>query len=121
MGGSMTLGEMISTLERKDPKANVFCDFCRIRPGKLSSYRGYYDQLALSFDPEGEVVTVAGLLMELKSAIGKKFTGYKGGEYLMDERTQVWVSNYGYASGYLIVDIVDGGYDDLFIKVSRID
>lgn len=55
------------------------------------SYRGYYSDLAFE---HGET-TVADLLKCCRKAIGSTFVGYKGGEYVMDEHTSVYVAEYG--------------------------
>jgi hypothetical protein len=83
----MTLDELIKRLERADPELSVRHGFA-----KPMSYRGYYEQLA--FEP-AENVTVGSMLEHARSALGKTFTGYKGGEYEMHEYTDVWLARYG--------------------------
>ena len=83
----MKLGKLIETLE-KEPKEKV------VKHGfdYPHSYRGYYDQLA--FEP-AENVTVDSMLACAKSAVGATYGGWKGGEYLMDEDTDVWLAEVG--------------------------
>lgn len=83
----LSLGELITELERHDSDQAVAHGF-----GKSHSYRGYYDQLA--FQPV-ENTTVGAMLRAAKEALGKTYTGYKGGEYAMGEWTDVWLANYG--------------------------
>lgn len=83
----MTLGELITALESADQSRVVPVGFTHAH-----SYRGYYDELA--FEPAQEV-TIASMLECAKGALGKVFTGYKGGEYQMSEWTPVWLANYG--------------------------
>ena len=103
----MTLGGLISRLSEIGRSgmgnAKVVVDLGG-SPGSFMSYRGYYDDLSL--DRSGDGVTVQELLKKCETALGKHFTGYKGGEYLMDESTPLWVSEYGSASGIAIIDIL---------------
>jgi len=122
------LGELIKLLEqagthytsraegsKPEPKT-VHFDFVNAKPCRLGSYRGYYAHLALGWTQRH--LTGSGvptdkadeLLAHLKSAIGQVFYGYKGGEYVMDERTPVWVDNYGECSGTAVTGIQDCGY-----------
>ena len=94
----MTLGELIERLEALPPETVM-------RPGIGSphSWRGSYDQL--SFEPVEET-TVGRLLDEAKACIGKRFSGYKGGEYLMREATTINIDEYGsWSDGSAIWDL----------------
>jgi len=84
----MTLGELIKFLEAHDPER-----VCPIGFAEPHSYRGYYDQLA--FEP-AENVTVGSMLACARDALDRTFTGYKGGDYKMDEWTDVWLAEYGH-------------------------
>lgn len=108
MRSIMTLGELISTLKRKDPEAGIAFDFVYFRPKGLHSYRGDYSQLAIGYTNEGEC-KVGDLLKLLEDAVGNDFTGYKGGEFTMSERTSVWVANPSEAGRTAIVDVRDDG------------
>lgn len=101
----MTLGELIKALEGYTRNHEVLLKDIQRReiigvPGKLDSWRGVYAHLALGygqrkdeyFDPSP---TVADLLADAKSAVGKTFQGYKGGDFTMDRSTPVWISNVG--------------------------
>ena len=119
----LTLGEIIKELEKcgtiykgKDKKTIEF-DFGSAIPTTLDSWRGSYSELALGYELSGydgdadyENITVEKLLENLKSAIGKEFTGWKGGEFIMDEDTPVWVSNPGNADNTGIIGVLDLGY-----------
>ena len=83
----MTLRDLIQTLEKYPADKIVPHGF-----GQPHSYRGYYDQLA--FEPM-ENVTVGAMLDDAKSALGKTFQGYKGGDYEMKAWTEVWLAHYG--------------------------
>jgi hypothetical protein len=83
----MRLGEVIAMLERADKNLVLLWGF-----GAPHSYRGYYDQLA--FTPQTGCA-VESMLKHALSAKGCTFHGYKGGEYLMDSSTPVWIANHG--------------------------
>lgn len=81
----MYLYELIEYLERQPDHSRVIANgFARPH-----SYRGYYDQLA--FEPAPSV-TIGSMLAAAKSAIGKTFIGWKGGEFVMDKWTPVWIA-----------------------------
>lgn len=95
----ITLGALIRLLDglhkRDDDDMKVFFDFCGLSPsGELYSYRGIYAHLCLGatssyVEPS---CTVGSMLATLRDAIGKSFTGWKGGVFVMDETTPLWVS-----------------------------
>lgn len=93
----LTLGGLITTLESMLPSELV--------PDLHSphSYRGYYDDLA--FKLSGEKRTVSALLAECRQCMGRVFTGYKGGDFMMGAITPLWVSEYGEASGMRLMAI----------------
>jgi len=83
----MTLGELITILESADPS--------RIAPIGFEhphSHRGDYSELA--FVPVKEPL-VSEMLSEAREALGTTYTGWKGGEYLMDAGTECWLSEVG--------------------------
>ncbi len=77
----MILKDLIEFLESKDPSIVVPIGFANPH-----SYRGYYEQLA--FEPVPNV-RVSEMLSSAKEALGSSYSGRKGGEYLMDEYTDV--------------------------------
>lgn len=62
------------------------------------SWRGIYHELA--FEP-AENVKVSDMLADAKSALGKTFEGYKGGDFKMDEDTEVHISDYGSSHDFM--------------------
>lgn len=86
-GTQMTLGQLIETLESM-PDGTVVEGL-----GELDSYRGYYCDLA--FEPLPSKKPASEILDVCREAMGKVFTGYKGGDYVMGALTPVWVANYG--------------------------
>lgn len=93
----MTLKQLIKLLEMYDPTTRVRHGFSHPH-----SYRGFYEQLA--FEPD-EHVTVGSMLADAKSALGTVFEGYKGGQFCMDQDTNVWLASYG-SSGEAMTESV---------------
>ena len=89
----MTLEELIKILEKAPQNLKVPKGF-----NNPHSWRGSYDELA--FEPV-ENVLVSEMLADAKSAVGKTYTGYKGGEFEMDKRTEVHVSDWGSDYDYM--------------------
>ena len=84
----MHLVDLIEFLEKvKDKSRRVVLGF-----SNAHSYRGYYDELAFEPCPD---VTVQSMLDDAKSALNATFQGWKGGQYLMTEYTNVWLANKG--------------------------
>lgn len=116
----LSLGELIAALEKlpltfdsqgaQHPK-DVYFDFGQTAPGHLTSYRGNYSELAITFnDPDRTayygytIPTAEAFLAMLRAALapGRTFGGWKGGEYRMTAETPVWVAPWG-QSGYTAV------------------
>ena len=107
----LLLGELILKLEAVEKKDLRICfDFEYAFPTHLSSWRGSYCELAISFEFEGNAPTVEEFLKKLNSAIGQTFTGYKGGDFTMGKNTPVWVANYGNSGNTGVVGVIDTGY-----------
>ena len=93
----MTLSELIERLEKADPNTVVRNGF-----STAHSYRGYYEDLA--FEPATDV-TVEHMLTCAKAALGKTYCGWKGGEFLMNDHTTVWLAEHG-RTGEAIVPLL---------------
>lgn len=125
----ITLGELIKQIEgmgvNTDPDGPfegkpkyVKFDFGTAIPTKLDSWRGAYDEIALGYKLTGydddsshmDEITAEDLLKELKAAIGKTYTGWKGGDFVMSESTPIWVANPGNSGETGII----AAYDDSF-------
>jgi hypothetical protein len=121
----LTLGQIIEKLEKcglthgeKNEPKQVEYDFGTAIPTTLGSWRGSYSELALGYKLSGydnndghfAQTTAETFLSELKSAIGKKFTGWKGGEFTMNKDTPVWVANAGNSGNTGIINVVDDGW-----------
>lgn len=97
----MTLGRLIEALEAMPNDAVV------ANLADPHSYRGYYCDLAFEF--HGSTRPVSELLNECRESMGKAFTGYKGGDFVMGTNTPVWVADYGVSSDDRLVGISSDG------------
>lgn len=105
----LTIKQLIDLLEECDHNDAIYFDFCCFVPDSLESYRGYYEQLAIGYTREKQA-TVGEFLAKLKNIIGRKLTGYKGGRFLMEENTKVWVDDFGECSDTAVVGVTRGEF-----------
>ncbi len=90
----MTLKDLIEELEKQPPEKIARKGFHHPH-----SYRGDYCDLA--FEPKN-VVTAGEMLADAKSALGKTFEGWKGGDFTMNEYTECWIADKGSGGGETI-------------------
>lgn len=83
----MTLGELILEL-KKEPQDKII----KYGFAHPHSYRGDYSELA--FEPS-ENIPVSVMLKHAEDSLEKEFIGYKGGEYVMSDYTNVHLAQYG--------------------------
>jgi len=83
----MYLKDLIEWLEQQDQNAEVIDGF-----GLPHSDRGDYEIVAFKPVP---ITTFGQMLTHAKSALGETFSGYKGGEYVMDEFSECRIGEYG--------------------------
>jgi hypothetical protein len=100
----ITLGELIDLLAARPTQDLVTIGETHTTALAVSSYRGYYDHLALE-PVEGRDQTVGVLLAVLRAAVGTIYEGYKGGEFRMSRETPVWVSPWGYSTATAVTGI----------------
>ena len=104
----MTLGSLIKALKRE--RTGLLVKITEKHyPGNTHSYFGQHTDLA--FEPSEDPITVAELLKECESSIGKSFITadhfdefYK--DYVMQVSAPLWISTLGQASKKGIVDLV---------------
>ncbi len=107
----LTLGQFIDLLKRMPSEQGIRFDCVGAMPGRLDSYRGFYDQLALAWHRDyDKQPTVADVLKDAQESVGKIFEGYKGGLYQMGRDTPVWVSNYGECDNQAVTGVTDRGW-----------
>lgn len=90
---NLTLGGFIDALEAVADKSLPVLLRAGAAAHGFSSYRGYYEDLAI--EPELHPKTVAEVLAEARKAMGEVFSGYKGGDYPMHRNTLLWVAPWG--------------------------
>ena len=105
----LTLGGLIDLLTNRPDDQRVWFDFGGLSPTTIDSYRGYYEDAALGFSQETDP-TVPQVLAELRGAIGKVVTGYKGGDFELHRNSRLWVANYGRTSDTAIVGVEECDY-----------
>lgn len=101
----MYLGSLIAELKKHERTDNVRFNFGYFRPKDITSYRGYYEHLALTYENETHSANVGELLDMLEAAIGQHYEGYKGGSYRASVTTKVYVANWGEAPGTTIIAV----------------
>lgn len=94
----MLLGDLIAYLEDK-PNRFYVDGLC-----SPHSYRGYYSDLA--FESTGARMTAKQLLRVVRPCLGRSFCGHKGGDYMRDKATPLWLATECRTGGTIL------GYDD---------
>ena len=96
----LTLSGLIAALEAVPAQCVVQYADGR-SPGEPMSYRGYYSDLCFADAPD--TVVAKDFLKTAGNALGKTFTGYKGGDFTMTRSTPLWRSEYGHSSGHATI------------------
>lgn len=99
----ITLGKAIDLLENIPAEWPVRFDWTKQGPADPHSYCGYYEDLAFECSPE--IVSVGDFLRLCKDTLGRTFTGYKGGDFVMSADTPLWAAQYGLSGGRPIISI----------------
>ena len=113
----VTLGELIEFVD-KLPLLTTVKFSNGSHPSGVDSYRGYYSDLAI--EPSNEKINVEKFLVILRGSLGKTFMGYKGGDFIMEENTPLWMANYG-DCGEAVVSISENGEGDLILITKDLD
>lgn len=121
----LTLGELIDALKEIPTKwgsdkqdVTVEFDFEYAVPTGLDSWRGSYSELAINFDFLGyekfdEKTTdmkLKDFIKMLEGAVGKTYTGWKGGDFTMSRETPIWVANNGNIGNTGVIGVMNQGY-----------
>lgn len=117
--GQWSLGQLIKHIESLplSPSTDVRFDFPEMAPSNLNCYRGSYTELAINYKigaPYPNAITFLGLL---KSVIGKRLPGYKGGEFMMIHDTPLWVGNASCHSRIGIVGVKTEMLNDKIVTI----
>ncbi len=100
----LTLGQLIhqlSTVTEAQKDLFVETDF-GVGIDRPHSYRGYYEDLAFCSSTSRKRSEV---LSSAMSALGSTYEGWKGGNYVMTEKTPLWISAQGENWGIAIVGL----------------
>lgn len=112
------LGNLIDDLEKYPKYANVeIAPFC-LYPTGLTSYRGYYSDLAITYSDSGKTLNCGELLSICKKAVDKEFYGYKGGEFKMSRKTVVWLAPYGRTTDVILTGVKDCFGDGSYLELT---
>lgn len=113
----LTLGGLIDSLEKIERAESTLCEFdVGGSPAYPHSYRGYYSDLAFE---RGDSIAVGQLLTVAKEQLGATHEGYKGGDFVMDEKTPLWCASYG-CTGRAIVGIkMDETREGVLVLVTK--
>jgi hypothetical protein len=76
-----------------------------LKPTGVSSWRGDYAELAIEFNDKGEPMLLTEFIALLENAIGKSFEGWKGGNFMMERNTRLWVANPGHSGSTGIIGV----------------
>lgn len=91
------------TIDLMSTEGSLDVDYTKTTyPGEVSSYRGYYEDLAIA--PRAEPMTAIAFLRSLERAVGRVFLN--GAEYTMTRSTRVWVSSPGQVSQAQVDEVV---------------
>ena len=110
----MTLGGLIKALgalPADELVRPITFEMPWLYPTHFNSYRGYYNQLALGvawltyLGDRAPIKAGEALLKEARSTVGQEFTGWRGGDYTMTERTPVWIDNPGECNSMMLVGV----------------
>lgn len=86
----MKLKEIIERLQKEDPLRRIQLGF-----DSPHSFRGIYAELAFTLAYN---ILIGTMLDAAKSALGRTFQGYKGGDYPMTGETECWLATWGTAT-----------------------
>lgn len=115
--GQLTLGQLIRKLRTAGDNKEVVFDFGGFYPVGFISWRGIYRELALTYADHNNngPMRIGDFLSLCEETVGQEFYGYKGGEFVMDHNTPIWVDNYGESNQTALVDVIDNDYQVVLI------
>ena len=99
----MNAKEMINRLEQYSPTKQVEFDFGGY-VDYIDSWRGSYSQPALYWTINYNKFLVKDLITMLEDVDGMKVTGYKGGDYVLNDDDTIWVTPTPNISGTTTID-----------------
>lgn len=111
----LTLGELLDELIYHDDDEELNVELT----GEFGSYRGYYDQVFIGYRRKGRnYSTVEELKGLIHEALGEEVMyGRKGGEFPVDEQTEVCFAQDERSVVGLYVKKITDGFDGLKLEV----
>ena len=101
----LTLGGIIKALSDLPAHTPVSFDWNGLAPNREMSYRGYYSDLSFDYRKE---CSVEDFLKVCRQALNRTYEGYKGGDYLMNDKTPLWAACYGDTGRAILgIDLMD--------------
>jgi hypothetical protein len=85
-----TLNDLVNALLQVNPDSPISFRYCGTPSLKFVSYRGYYQDLAVTPGESG-TVTVNEFIFALHKAVGQIYVGWKGGDFVADLDSPLWV------------------------------
>jgi len=85
-----TLNDLVNALLQVNPDSPLTFRYFGTPSLRFVSYRGYYQDLAVT-SGETDVVTVNEFIFALHKAVGKTYVGWKGGDFVADFDSPIWV------------------------------
>lgn len=99
----LNIGDLLEKLKAfqltadRDEELNVVFDFAHMVPNlEFNSYRGYYEDVAIGYHQNNNFkwksVGLDEFIVFVEGLLGQEWTGYKGGEFMGQPHTSVWVA-----------------------------
>lgn len=95
----LSIGELIQDLKKRmftdrDKEKTVVFDFGFFRPGRIQSWKGDFEHLAIDYTDEGEVSLWVFIEM-LDTLLGDTMENHGGGRFTIEDTTPLWVAKPG--------------------------
>lgn len=113
----LTLGELLDELNCHNEEEELNVELT----GEWGSYRGYYDQLFIGYSQGGKNYSNVKLLKNIiEEALNEgEMYGYKGGEFSVDDNTEVCFALDYSSVGGLYIKGLTKGFDGLKLEVEE--
>ena len=113
----LTLGELLDELDYYDDEETMNVELT----GEWGSYRGYYDQMFIGYRRKGRnYSTVQEIKDIIHEALGEEtMYGYKGGEFSVDNNTEICFAQDYKSCGGLYIKRITDGFDGLKLEVEE--
>jgi len=118
--GNLTIRGMLDKLNNFDDNEKVTLPDGKFFDGTADSYRGYYEDMYLGYCYEDLGHNTVGSLKQIltDALLTAEMTGYKGGEFPIEDDTLLWLASYG-RCGDMIIDIQK--INDAIIVITKED